>query len=418
MNGKKKAINEHCLNSVHSYSSESNKNPLLTLTEEELVAQLCPATTLDSWTFTAKEIREALHGDRILCPSIELSNLCNLNCPYCYVETANTVEKEQYSNQLSFSDIDRLLRLLADSGAITVNIIGAGEPTIDPMFVKVMRLIASLKMKPLVGTNGIQIANSQEIVDVLVETDASVVLKYNSIDANNQDKLVGRMGYAAIRDKALQILWEAGLNTHKPTRLALNSLLLKANENEILELHSFCRTNNMTLIAGDYMPTGRTKNGEFHGEKVLCSIGQKQAADLSLYEPVEPWKRKMIAEKIAVKDARRGLYASSSIAYVSGLPCVQALGICIDNQGLIWPCPARNQLIKGALIPSPIASIRETESLLELWHNHSYLRDFRKSFDGSCCYKPDIKLESSDRKDISHSHSNCGCESVAYLKSQ
>jgi MoaA/NifB/PqqE/SkfB family radical SAM enzyme len=110
-----------------------------------------------------------------LCPSIELSNVCNLNCPYCYVETTDSPTKQRYPDQLTLAELERVVKSLAEAGARTINITGAGEPTMDPVFERVVRLIASLGIRPLVATNGIKLGTSTEMVRLFVETRASVV---------------------------------------------------------------------------------------------------------------------------------------------------------------------------------------------------------------------------------------------------
>jgi molybdenum cofactor biosynthesis enzyme MoaA len=363
-------------------------NPLLTLSDGELVGRLCPATTLEAWTFTAQEIREALQGERVLCPSIELSNACNLNCPYCYVEHAKSLKKEQYADQLTVAQIEDLVCRLADAGARTINIIGAGEPTVDPAFERIVRLIASLGIKALVATNGIKVATSPQVLAAIVETRASVVLKCNSRDANLQDFLVGSKGYAALRDKAFEALLSAGLNKTRPTRLAFNSLLMRANLGEILKLQKFCRRNNIALIAGDYMPTGRTSGGEFRGELVLEQQGGMCGAALEMFEPLECSQRHALASKMERLDERLGFPLLPVVAYASGIPCVQALGVCVDNRGRVWHCPARQRRVGSSYEPISVALLSGRTVFAELWSAEPYLQMVRHQFDGGCAYKP------------------------------
>jgi organic radical activating enzyme len=381
-------------------------NPLLTLSDGELVGRLCPATTLEAWTFTAQEIREALQGERVLCPSIELSNACNLNCPYCYVEHAKSLKKEKYTDQLTVAQIEDLVRRLADAGARTINIIGAGEPTVDPAFERIVRLIASLGVKALVATNGIRVATSLKVLAAIVETRASVVLKCNSQDAKLQDFLVGSKGYAAVRDKAFKALLNAGLNKTRPTRLALNSLLMRANAGEILKLQEFCRRNNIALIAGDYMPTGRTSGGQFRGELVLEQQGGMCGAASEMFEPLDPTQRDCLANEMASLDERLGYPLIPVVAYASGIPCVQALGVCVDNRGWVWHCPARQQLISPSVESKPLAILSTRTIFTNLWSYDSYLQQVKRRFDGSCCYKPQInrhfKQNTDDREKVYH----------------
>lgn len=107
------------------------ENKILKHTDSELNQILCPPTTLEAWTFEGRYIREAIQGKRLLNPSIDLSNKCNLNCPYCYVEKVGSLKKERTKDELNFDDYKVIIKKLFEAGAKTINIIGAGEPTID-----------------------------------------------------------------------------------------------------------------------------------------------------------------------------------------------------------------------------------------------------------------------------------------------
>ena len=90
--------------------------------------------SIAGWTFSEQEIHQAINEYRLLNPSIDLSNLCNLNCPYCFTEGKNSERKLRLPNELSIDDTISILGDFASSGAKTINIVGAGEPTIDPHF--------------------------------------------------------------------------------------------------------------------------------------------------------------------------------------------------------------------------------------------------------------------------------------------
>ncbi len=366
----------------------SHESPLLTLHDSELVLALCPPTTLDAWTYGPGEIREALRGERLLCPSIELSNKCNLNCPYCYVETVNSACKATYPDALDGERLEYLVRQLADAGAKTVNIIGAGEPTVDPELPAILELIATLDMRPLLATNGILLASRPDLVRLLAETRASVVLKYNSANPDIQDALVRCSGYTSVRDEALRVLCEAGFNDTRPTRLALNTLLMKANYPEVLSIFEYCRNENIAVIAGDYMPTGRTPDSEFRGNAALSSDRQSEkqvAADL--YQSLDQEERESLRRAAVSRDIELGLPVLPNPAYVSGLPCVQSLGVTVDNRGTIWACPARNQIVAGALVPLPVGDLKQVVSIRDIWSFNPYLRRVRDEYDGGCPYK-------------------------------
>jgi len=289
---------------------------------------------------------------------------------------------------------------LADAGARTINIVGAGEPTIDPTFTDIIEYISQLGLKVLVATNGIVIAKNDDVLSLLQEAEASVVIKVNSRDPELQDTLVCRRGYAELRDQAIELLFARGFNECKPTRLAFNTLVMKANYHEVFEIFKFCRSNNIAFISGDYMPTGRTYDSDFHGEAVLRAAALDSFQDLSkLYEPVTHQQREALRKKIAAFDEQEGLPVMDNPAYVSGLPCVQALGVQVDNEGGIWHCPARNKIIDDKLVQEKLSDLDEFKSFNHLWKSNPYIRTIIENHDGGCPYKQIALKDDRDSKE-------------------
>jgi len=358
------------------------KNKILGYSDIELQSLLCPSTTLEAWTFSGEHIREAIEGKRVLNPSIDLSNNCNLNCPYCYVEKVGSLNKNKNNDELSYENYKNIIAKLFEAGAKTINIIGAGEPTIDKIFRKIAEYIKSLNINVLVATNGIKISKSDSLLSFLNDIEASIVLKVNSFNAELQDILVGHEGYSKLRDEALEKLISKGFNSSKPTRLGINTLLMKANVDEIFDIFKYCRENNIAYIAGHYMPTGRTEASVFQGDYLLKDKKTKE-----LFDPISSFDYSLIRQKIIRYDTVNNFPTNSHDAYISGLPCIQGLGVQIDNTGRIWHCPTRQQLIDGVLFSKEIEKITSDTDFGTLWHSDVYLKNFRTSYKGVCPYK-------------------------------
>ena len=221
--------------------------------------------TLAGWDFSQDEITSALRAGEMLNPSIDLTNACNLNCPYCYIEEKNSARKLRRPDELKHEEISAILRDLKACGAQTINIVGAGEPTIDPHFEETVQDIHDLGLRTVLFTNGIRLASDQSLVHFLYSRSTSVVLKYNSSDSHTQDLVAGRIGYTVKRDQALTHLFDAGFNAHSPTRLGIDMMAFKGNSHEIVNIHRWCRDENIFPICGEYIPTGRTASGAFNG---------------------------------------------------------------------------------------------------------------------------------------------------------
>src|ERR1017187_155150 len=111
--------------------------------------------SIEGWYFTTSEITSVLANGHMINPSIDLSNPCNLNCPYCFIEEKNSSRKMRKLNELTHEETVLVIKELQSCGAKTINLVGAGEPTIDPHFEETVELIDSLGMTVVLFTNGI-----------------------------------------------------------------------------------------------------------------------------------------------------------------------------------------------------------------------------------------------------------------------
>src|SRR5436853_561096 len=88
-----------------------------------------PQPALAGWTFSRQVIADARRAVLMPNPSIDLSNPCNLNCPYCFIEEKSSARKLRRPQELSLSETHAIVDDFIAAGALTVNIVGAGEPT-------------------------------------------------------------------------------------------------------------------------------------------------------------------------------------------------------------------------------------------------------------------------------------------------
>jgi len=328
----------------------------------------------------------------MLNPSLDLSNPCNLNCPYCFIEEKNSSRKTRKPNELSCAELIAVVEDFARAGAKTVNIVGAGEPTIDPAFQQIVSTIHMAGMIPVVFTNGIQIANDHTLATFLYASNATVVLKYNALDHHIQDLVAGRKGYPEKRNRALEALLDHGFNAHSPTRLALDVMAFKGNLADIPEIHRKCRRANLFPIIGDFIPTGRTESGHFVGFASVTTLEDSERTLVAqCLDPLSPTERADLFSTLLRIDENEFEITRSlpeSAAYYGGGSCTQILGVYVDIQGNIWPCVARSQVEKIASVSTPLANWRKGPLPSELWKTHPYLAWIRSSYSGGCPYKP------------------------------
>ena len=361
-------------------------NKLLKYTNDELAQFLCPSPiTPDAWTFSGEELREAIQGNRLLNVSIDLSNECNLNCPYCFTDPANSSHREKKTDCLSFEEYKEIIIQLKEAGTKTINIVGAGEPTMYKHFDELIKFISLQGIKVCVSTNGILLASQDNRIDLLNEIKATIILKVNSCNSYLQYVLVAQDGYATTRDNTLKKLINKGFTNETPTRLAINTLLIKSVYSEIYDIFLFCRENNISMISSVYMPTGRTYGLVFHGKEAIPN--KYQVMD-ELYQPLTRSDIEILLNQIKDYDNRNNIVRTLHPAYISGIACTQLLGIQIDNQGRVWSCPARKILINGSVEELPLTDDK-TVKYLSIWKGETAF-NIRDNYNGECIYKGDI----------------------------
>lgn len=354
--------------------------------------------TISGWHYSEADLLGALRGDLLLNPSIDLSNACNLNCGYCFIEEKNSSRKVRLPSELTIDETIAVIDDFANAGARTVNLVGAGEPTTDPNFDQIVIAIAGRGLTPVVFTNGIRLAHDPKAVDLLHDSKATVVLKYNAADHSIQDLVAGRAGYAVQRDHALECLVARGFTKANPTRLGLDIIAFEGIFHELPAIHRWCRARNIYPLIADFIPTGRTEGGHFVGiasAQHLPPTSQEEL--LRILRPLNEEKRRWLISELAAIDAREfGIGRIGGQAYYGGGACTQSLGLYVDIQGNIWPCVARTRNMSGVLKPGFLGNIRQGDTASNVWRNHPYLEHVRSTFNGSCPYKASLNGTVSD----------------------
>src|SRR3989338_5062123 len=172
-----------------------------------------------------QQLNEAEKNNKMLLIDIETSNICNLNCQYCF--------RDVYGGHIALKQelpLEKRLELIRQAKSIgceTIKITGAGEPFADKNIWPMIELSNQLGMWVLIFTNGSLI--TKEVAERLYKMNVSLIVKANSFDEQKEDKMVGRKGYAKIRNKVFDSL-------------------------------RWCRKNNVFPLFRPLMPIGAAKN--------------------------------------------------------------------------------------------------------------------------------------------------------------
>ncbi|HEU0252720.1 MAG TPA: radical SAM protein, partial [Pyrinomonadaceae bacterium] len=84
--------------------------------------------------------------------SVELANICNLHCSYCF-----RADENLYSSHAEFFSIDLLRRIIDEARApanVTSISFTGGEPTLHPAFAEILKAIGDAGLKVSFVTNG------------------------------------------------------------------------------------------------------------------------------------------------------------------------------------------------------------------------------------------------------------------------
>ena len=319
---------------------------------------------MKGWDFSQAEVMEALKCARMLNPAVELcSNVCPWNCDFCFTEAAFSDRKRRLSNELSLDAKKKLVSELSALGARSINIVGAGEPTIDPNFFEIIEYIDELGMVPIIYTEGSLKLSDKAFCERVYRCNATVVLKVNSLfDSKYQNSILlsgdkspkpPKYDYFSRRQLALQNMLECGFNSTAPTRLAFDTIICRENIGEIERLHRFARDNNIFVLLVNYLPSGRSASGHTN--------------EISKAEQFE-----MFRKLAAIDHAEYGISQRGIFPYAGSQPClIRGTGLFIKVNGDVLACPGETTRV-GTILEQPLA---------EIW---SALKDVRAAFDGHC----------------------------------
>lgn len=322
--------------------------------------------TMRGWDFSRAELADAVSEHHLLNPALEVgTNVCPWNCSFCFTEDPRNVagNKHRLANEMSLNERLRLIDSGAALGARSINIVGAGEPTIDPNFWHCLERMHKHGITPILFTEGSLRLTRRSFVQRLYELGTTVVLKVNSLwNEEYQNSVVRGIGdkvnpsvnsYTRLRNDALSLLIEEGFNQSEPTRLAFDTIICKQNAHEIMALHEYARSNNIFVLFVGYIPSGRSTDG--------------------LQDAMTRAEQFAIFEEIARIDRQKfGIAHRSIFPYAGGVPCsMRGTGLFVKITGEVFDCP-------GELVS--LGNVR-SEPLSEIWER---ARPITQKFDGGC----------------------------------
>lgn len=301
---------------------------------------------LKGFYLTNEELKKITDKEELFTLVAETSNICNLNCRYCFRDVYGT--KNKLENELSLEQRLDLIKQAEDLGCKVMIITGAGEPTIDKDFFEMIEYANSLGIMPIVFTNGLAI--DRKMAKRFFDLGASLILKCSSMNPEVEDNLVGRRGYCERRNNVLKILIETGFNKTNPTRLGFDGIVTQINKNDVIDIIRFCRENNIFPLFTELMLKG----------------GAVRMGDLKILRNEIDNISKEVSE---IDREKYGINYIPEIPYIGGLQCrLLHHSLYVNILGEIYSCVGskillgniRNASLKDIFNSDSVKKIRDT----------------------------------------------------------
>jgi MoaA/NifB/PqqE/SkfB family radical SAM enzyme len=197
---------------------------------------------------------------------------CWNNCPNCFTECQEYAGDP--AEDLSFDEkLSLLIKPQLPYGLHDVKVLGLGDPLDEPTFIPFIKILREMGLDVCFFTKTSVLANDErclsthgctswELAQTLAELEVTVLVGFNAIDWSEQERQVvsPKGNYAAVRNRTLEILAEAGLNKSNPSRLGLGSSpLTVSNARDMIHINEWARTRNLYIIICPAMCVGNCK---------------------------------------------------------------------------------------------------------------------------------------------------------------
>ncbi|MCK4916604.1 MAG: radical SAM protein [Candidatus Omnitrophica bacterium] len=313
---------------------------------------MCKNTTppnLETWLMPI----DMLKSERLIQSiDIELSRECNNFCMYCFTNAGKAVD-----NELSISEIKKVIREGKDIGIKQVVIVGGGEPLLYKGLEEIIDFIKNNDLEIIILTNGLLLDTKK--LDYFYKNKVHIIIKLNAInDGQIHDYLVGKNGSFKKVQKVISSVLKKGYGLLNNPKVAIESIICKTNIQEISVIWRWARNNNILPIMELITPQGRAS-------KMKDLFLSKEEANKLFFQLSEIDKNEYNYEWIPVPP-------------IAGFFCRRNDYSCyITSCGDVFPCSG---------IDISIGNVRN-ESLLQILEDSTLIKKLRKSdeyLEGEC----------------------------------
>ncbi|MFH1652470.1 MAG: radical SAM protein [Pseudomonadota bacterium] len=290
---------------------------------------------------------------------LELTNLCNAHCPYCY--NRKGLEKSWNLNELkkiSRKLIDKNFRLFSLSG---------GEPFLYPHLVEYLKWLHKLDVKIIFASNGL--VTIDNFIDVLKETGSSVQFTLDSVDKDTYIMSRGVDGLSRVL-KTIDKCKEADLDF--TVAITINSYTIKTLDKTL----KFCADNEIdTVHVSEVKGVGKAKDNysdlELHPLCDLYELLYKYQKKYSPHVNID-FVNDILVGYLGLRDIKRKYYCNALCGNL----------IQIDPFGNVYMCEnIPDKLLLGNLLNDSIEYIlTQHENKMSCYLNNSTKCDTCENF--------------------------------------
>jgi len=170
---------------------------------------------------------------------IDLARICNLKCHGCFKH----LDKERNGERIAYKEVQQVLDFAYERGARVLVIAGAGEPTMDPDFKRIIEYTNERGMSSAVFTNGTTL--NENLSDFIFGHNVTLVIKRFSVDEGKHDFLVGVNGASQAMLKGLEALVQVKQRRERQGRqcheIVIESYISQENLEDLPGLLRYCR---------------------------------------------------------------------------------------------------------------------------------------------------------------------------------
>lgn len=190
---------------------------------------------------------------------------CNYRCLKCFDHGKNKPDAPSI-NACSPEDRRRLIADAKKMGGQVVVIPGEGEPSLNTGIRSLVSEVNKHQMIPIIYSNGSSL--TPELVEFYAENNATIVVSFDSLDAETYGELTGTRGQIEKAIQNVRRLIDVFKNTIETgndlriLRVAINTTLTSLNENEVSRIREF-GGENAYFICNPLVRLGRA-NQNWH----------------------------------------------------------------------------------------------------------------------------------------------------------